>query len=277
MIGFLLRENPLYAATLVLYGISFLLYAAAWRSRRPLVPALATASLSVALLANAALIGLRWIEAGRPPFKSLFESLVFLAFCTGAVYWIMERVYRARVFGALAVAGALGALLYAIGKWDAEIVRLPPALQSGWFIPHVVVYFVAYGALFFATAVAIVQLLRPTLKLRAGSVLDGSELALDDIAYDAVRIGFTLLTVGLLIGSVWAKSAWGDYWVWDPKESWSLVTWLVYGVYLHLRHVKGWRGSRASWLAIAGFAIVLFTYLGMSMLPTAADSEHVYQ
>jgi len=95
--------------------------------------------------------------------------------------------------------------------------------------------------------------------------------------HDAIRIGFILLTIGLLIGSVWARTAWGDYWVWDPKESWSLVTWLVYAVYLHLRHVRGWRGSRASAIAIAGFAIVLFTYLGMAALPTAAESDHVYQ
>src|SRR5262245_30202580 len=77
----------------------------------------------------------------------------------------------------------------------------------------------------------------------------------------------------LLVGSVWAKSAWGDYWVWDPTESWSLVTWLVYGVYLHMRHVRGGRGSLAAWLAIGGFAVVLFGYLGMAALPTAAEGD----
>ncbi|HEY6005457.1 MAG TPA: cytochrome c biogenesis protein CcsA, partial [Anaeromyxobacter sp.] len=77
-------------------------------------------------------------------------------------------------------------------------------------------------------------------------------------------------------GSVWAKSAWGDWWVWDPKENWSLVTWLIFGSYLHLRRVKGWRGDRAAWLVIVGFAVVMFTYLGMSMLPTAEESAHVY-
>jgi cytochrome c-type biogenesis protein CcsB len=276
VITYLLRENPVYATTCVLYAIAFLFYAAAWRSTRPIVARAATVIMTLALAANAALILGRWHEAGRPPFKSLFESLVFLSFCMTAVYLVMERVYRARVFGGPAALGALAVLLYAIGKWDAEIVRLPPALQSGWFIPHVVVYFVGYGALFFATAVALVQLFKPTLKLRAGTMLRG-DISLDDVAYDAIRVGFTLLTVGLLVGSVWAKSAWGDYWVWDPKESWSLVTWLVYGVYLHQRHVKGWRGSRASWLALAGFAVVIFTYLGMSMLPTAASSDHVYQ
>jgi cytochrome c-type biogenesis protein CcsB len=193
------------------------------------------------------------------------------------VYLVMERLYGSRVFGALAVLGSLGAMGYALVKWDAEIVKLPPALQSAWFIPHVVVYFVAYGALFFATAVAMVELVKPTLKLRAGSILGGQEIALEKVTYDAICFGFSLLTVGLLIGSVWAKSAWGDYWVWDPKENWSLVTWLVYAAYLHLRRVKQWRGRRLACLSIAGFAIVMFTYLGMELLPTAAESAHVYQ
>jgi cytochrome c-type biogenesis protein CcsB len=276
VIGYLLRENPLFTLTLAVYAVAFAFYAASWGSKSLKIARGSSIAMILAMALNAALILLRWYEAGRAPFKSLYESLVFLSFCTAAVYLIMERVYGSRAFGAIAALGSLGALVYAVFKWDAEIVRLPPALQSGWFIPHVVVYFIGYGALFFATAVAIVQLIKPTFTVNAGSILRGSH-SLDDISYDAIRVGFTLLTVGLLIGSVWAKSAWGDYWVWDPKESWSLVTWLVYAVYLHLRHVRGWRGSRASAIAIAGFAVVLFTYLGMNALPTAAESDHVYQ
>ncbi len=272
----LFRDEPFYAATLVVYALAFLFYAGTWLSPRRRVAQLATATLVLALAGNLGLILVRWMVAGRPPFKSLHESLVFLAFCIAAVYLVMERIYRARAVGALATLGSVGALLYAVVKWDSEIVRLPPALQSAWFIPHVVVYFVGYGALFFATVVAVVQLVKPTLSIKAGSALTGA-LDLEGIGYDAIRFGFILLTVGLLIGSAWAKNAWGDYWVWDPKESWSLVTWLVYGAYLHMRHVKGLRGKAAAWMAIAGFAVVLFTYLGMSVLPTADQSDHVYQ
>ncbi len=283
MLQYILAEHPFFAATSALYAGALALYAAAWRSTRKLVAQLATAVMCAALALNLSLIVARWIEADRAPFKSLFESLVFLSVTMGAVYQAMERLYRTRVFGTLAALGSFGALLYAVTKWDAEIVKLPPALQSGWFIPHVVVYFIGYGALFFATAVSVLQLLasrypfwRNLLKLKAGTVLTGDPLDLERVTYDAIRFGFVLLTVGLLVGSVWAKSAWGDYWVWDPKENWSLVTWLVYGAYLHLRRVKGWRGNRAAWLAIAGFAVVMFTYLGMEMLPTAQESAHVY-
>ena len=283
MLQYILVEHPFFAATSALYAAAVGLYLATWRSSRQLVAHLATATMAAALAVNLSLVVGRWIEADRAPFKSLFESLVFFSFTMGVVYLAMERLYRTRVFGALAALGSLGALLYAVLKWDAEIVKLPPALQSGWFVPHVVVYFIGYGALFFATAVSVLQLLasrtpsfQKLLRLRAGTVLSGDAVDLEQVSYDAVKFGFTLLTAGLLVGSVWAKSAWGDFWVWDPKENWSLVTWLVYGSYLHLRKVKGWRGDRAAWLNIAGFAVVMFTYLGMGMLPTAEESAHVY-
>jgi cytochrome c-type biogenesis protein CcsB len=195
----------------------------------------------------------------------------------------MERIYKTRIFGLPAAAMAVGCIGFALVKWDADIVKLPPALQSAWFMPHVLVYFIGYAALAFAVGVAAVQLLAsryPAVQrltsLRLGTMLTGAALDLDQITYDVIRFGFILLTIGLLIGSVWAKSAWGDFWVWDPKENWSLVTWLVYGAYLHLRKVRGWRGDKAAWLAIIGFAVVMFTYLGMGILPTAEESAHVY-
>jgi cytochrome c-type biogenesis protein CcsB len=283
MLQYIFFEHPIFAATGLLYGAATAAYAAAWKSTRQLIGRLGTAFMAVAVALNLSLVVQRWIEAGREPFKSLFESLVFLALCLGVLYVILERLYRTRIFGLPAAVMLFGCLAYALLKWDAEIVNLPPALRSPWFMPHVLVYFVAYAALAFATGVAIVQLLAsrfPAVQrlttVRAGTMLTGQALDLDKITYDVVRFGFVLLTLGLLIGSVWAKSAWGDFWVWDPKENWSLVTWLVYGATLHLRKVKGWRGNRAAWLSIVGFAVVMFTYLGMGMLPTAEESAHVY-
>ncbi len=271
----LLLNHPLYLLTMALYLAAACLYALLWRSRGAKLAVAATATLSAALCANTALIAMRWIEAGRPPFKSMFESLLVLAFCFAATYLFLELLWRTRHFGAVAALGSFGSLLFAIGKWDAEIVQLPPALQSGWFVPHVVVYFFAYAALFFATVVSAVQLVRPKLTLKVGQLLTG-ELRLEEVAYRSIRFGFLLMTFGLLVGSIWAKEAWGDYWVWDPKENWALVTWLIYAAWLHLHHTQGFRGRRAAWLALAGFGIVLFTYLGMGLLPTAETSEHVY-
>ena len=283
MLQYILFEHPVFAATGLLYAAATAAYAAAWRSTKQLVGRAGTALFSAAVALNLGLVIARWIEAGREPFKSLFESLVFLALCLGVLYVVMERLYKTRIFGLPAAAMAVGCIGYALVKWDADIVKLPPALQSAWFMPHVLVYFIGYAALAFAVGVAVVQLLasrfpavRRLTGLRLGTMLTGSALDLDQITYDVVRFGFILLTIGLLIGSVWAKSAWGDFWVWDHKENWSLVTWLVYGAYLHLRKVRGWRGDKAAWLAIIGFAVVMFTYLGMGILPTAEESAHVY-
>jgi cytochrome c-type biogenesis protein CcsB len=283
MLQYILAEHPFFVATGALYATAMAFYATAWRSARQVVSNAATAFMTAALLLNLGLILERWHEAGRAPFKSLFESLVFFAFCLAAVYLFFERIYRTRVFGVPAMLLSLGCLAYALGRWDAEIVKLPPALQSPWFVPHVMVYFVGYAAVGLAAALAVVQLLAARVPLvhrlttmKAGTIMTGAPLDIDRMTYELIRFGFILLTIGLLVGSVWAKSAWGDFWVWDPKENWSLVTWLVYGAYLHLRRVKNWRGDRAAWLAIAGFAVVMFTYLGMQMLPTAEESAHVY-
>jgi cytochrome c-type biogenesis protein CcsB len=283
MLQYVVAEHPFFVATGGLYVAAMALYAAAWRSTKMIVARSATAFMGAALLLNLALFIERWHAAGRAPLKSLFESLVFFALCLAIVYLAFERIYRTRVFGVPAMMLSLGCLVYALVKWDAEIVKLPPALQSPWFVPHVMVYFVGYAAVALAFALAIIQLLAPRVPLverllnfRAGTIMTGEPVDVEKMSYELVRFGFALLTVGLLVGSVWAKSAWGDFWVWDPKENWSLVTWLIYGGYLHLRRVRGWRGERAAWLLIIGFAVVMFTYLGMHLLPTAEESAHVY-
>jgi cytochrome c-type biogenesis protein CcsB len=283
MLQYVLAEHPFFVATSALYAAAVGFYAAAWRSTKEIVGRLASGLMTLALLLNLALILQRWHEAGREPFKSLFESLVFFAFWMAVVYLVFERLYKTRVFGLPATLLSFGLIAYALAKWDAEIVKLPPALRSPWFAPHVIVYFIGYAAVSLAFGLAVIQLLAPRvplvqrlLAMKAGTITSGKPLDVEAMSYALVRFGFVLLTIGLLVGSIWAKSAWGDYWVWDPKENWSLVTWLVYGGYLHLRRVRGWRGEKGAWLLVMGFAVVMFTYLGMSMLPTAEESAHVY-
>jgi len=161
MLQYVLAEHPVFVATTALYAASAAFYAAAWRSTKALVGRAATGLMAAGLVLNAAVIVQRWIEADRAPFKSLFESLVFFSFCIALVYVFFELIYRTRVFGVPAAALALGCLGYALAKWDAEIVKLPPALQSPWFVPHVMVYFVGYAAVTIAFALAIIQLLAP--------------------------------------------------------------------------------------------------------------------
>ena len=95
---------------------------------------------------------------------------------------------------------------------------------------------------------------------------------LDSLIYRTTVLGFFLLTVGIATGAVWAETAWGRYWSWDPKETWSLITWFIYAALLHARHLKGWHGRRIAWLAVLGFMAVLFTYFGVSFLLTGLHS-----
>lgn len=270
--------ETLTLASISLYGLAALFYGLLWLGNSRILRTSAPLLLVAGLLVNLLQLVLRWQEANHPPFKTLYESLVLLAACIGIVYLVIEAIYRARILGLPALLGAAGALVYAFFRHDKEIVNLPPALQSGWFIPHVVVYFFGYAALFVSFSTAILYLIRPKpIRIRREDLIPGEKIDLEKLLDGSARFGFVLLTFGLFVGAVWAKAAWGDYWVWDPKETWSLVTWLMFAAYLHLHYLGGWRGRRLAVLVVVGFAAVMFTYLGMNFLPTAQQSAHVYQ
>lgn len=222
-------------------------------------------------------IASRYLEAGRPPFKTLFESLVLFGWSVSIVYVAIERFYRLALLGCLTAVFVLGIVAYAVLKADVDIISLPAALQSGWFVPHVVVYFLGYAALFVGSALAVIHLIRPQATVTFSNLRGTRVVPYAQLMHTVVKFGFALISVGLVVGALWAKSAWGDYWVWDPKENWSLITWLIYLVYLHVRTTPGWKDKHSAWLLIVGFAAVIFTYLGMNMLPTADQSAHVYQ
>ncbi|MBU1626324.1 c-type cytochrome biogenesis protein CcsB, partial [bacterium] len=234
--------------------------------------------LFVGFCFNTVVIINRWMEAGRPPFKTLFESLILFSWCIILLYLIIEMVHKVRIIGIFSTITSVIILTYSLLKIDVDIINLPAALQSGWFIPHVVIYFLGYSALFISFVTGILFLFFPEKrKLTDNNLLGQEYLDFDQYTYKVIVFGFTMLTIGLLIGALWAKEAWGDYWVWDPKETWSLISWMVYIVYFHFRFVKGWRGKKAAWLSILGFLAIMITYLGMNVLPTASQSEHVYQ
>jgi cytochrome c-type biogenesis protein CcsB len=271
-------DQPLLVASLALYLAAAVAYGLLWwrRAARLRVAGLVVMALAVAL--NTTLLVGRWIEAGRPPFKTLYESLVLLAGCIALVYLFVEVAYRMRILGLPAALASAAALLYAVVRMDREIATLPAALQSGWFIPHVVVYFFGYASLVVAAGAAMVHLLHPgPIAHEREHLLGSSSVDLSSWMHGAVRFGFVLLTIGLFIGGVWAKDAWGDYWTWDPKETWALVSWLVYATYLHLHHVAGWRSRRLAIVVVVGMAAVLFTYIGVNFLPTTSGSLHAYQ
>ena len=216
-----------------------------------LIAWLALAFLSAALV-------FRTIAVGHGPFANMYEFSVAFAWGVLAAYLYFERRYHLRVLGLIALPITAVLLLYAT-TISAAADPLVPALQNNLLLTtHVAVAIVAYGGFAVAFAAALLHLIASATGSRR---LPRLEL-LDEISYRAVVIGFPFLTLVIVLGAVWANVAWGRYWGWDPKETASLVTWLIYGAYLHARVVRGWRGDRAAWLLVIGFAATLFTYFG---------------
>ncbi|MFO0795355.1 MAG: c-type cytochrome biogenesis protein CcsB [Candidatus Brocadiaceae bacterium] len=243
--------------------------------------------LIVAFCFNLAMVATRSIQAGHPPFSNLYESLVFYACCTAFIYIVFEFVYNFRIVGALAAILSMLILFYATLQ-DDTIRPIMPALKSNWMLIHVVTYMLGYAAFGIAFVTSIIFLVtKPFVaKTKGDSGLEGKEILprnFDKLSYKIVAFGFPFLTLGMITGAVWAKKAWGDYWSWDPKETWSLITWLAYLVYLHTPLIlpkMSINKSKAAvmlsiWLLVS-FGIVNFTFMGLSYLPSAEDSAHVY-
>jgi len=258
------------------YFASFMLYLLMMVMRKEFFGRLATFVTLAGLLGQSLAIVLRWIESyelgiGHAPLSNLYESLIFFAWTIVFLYLLIEWRTKNRSLGAFATPLAFLAMAYASYSptISSRIQPLVPALKSNWLIAHVLTCFFGYAAFALAFALSLMYLLKKREKPKGSNVLiriipDSS--ILDDMNYQMVVIGFLLLTLGIITGSVWAHSAWGTYWSWDPKETWSLITWLVYAALLHSRMVRGWRGKKLALLSIIGFSCVLFTYFGVNYL-----------
>ena len=231
----------------------------------------------IGLIAQTVGLILRWFESykmgiGHAPLSNLYESLIFFSWTIVLLYLIIEWRIKSRNLGAFVIPFAFFSMAFASfsPNVNARIQPLIPALQSNWLISHVITCFFGYAALTIACGLGFMYLLKGLEKgVRSRlffRLLPGREI-IDELTYHSVVIGFIFLTLGIITGSVWAYSAWGSYWSWDPKETWSLITWLIYAAMLHSRFVRGWRGKRMAIMSIIGFASVLFTYFGVNYLP----------
>ncbi len=240
----------------------------------------ATTMTAIALLVNTAGIALRWVEShqmgiGYAPLSNMYESLVFFSWSIAIFYLWVEYKYKNRFLGAVAMPFAALAMILAELK-NPAITPLVPALQSNWLIVHVVTCFIGYAAFAVASGLGVVYLLknREQAKIAEGKLL--AQLPplkiVDDIIHKSLVFGFLWLTAGIITGAVWANSAWGTYWSWDPKETWSLITWFIYAAALHLRFTRGWTGPKVAWFAIIGFAAVMFTYYGVNYILSGLHS-----
>lgn len=253
--------------------------------------------MGVGLVGAVASMIIRYLYAGYPPLSNLFESLIFMIAGILVIFAVLQVTLKPRFLG-VAAAPLVTLLIGFASILPAHLKNahpLMPALQSYWLKIHVSLMMLSYSAFMLAFTAAIVYLVlyytkgrKPAdpsggsedgmLALEGGLALGEGKVAsqllfFDDLVYRLILFGFPVLAFGIITGGVWANHAWGTYWSWDPKETWSLITWLVYAGYLHVRFTKDWRGARASWMAIVGFISVMVTYLGVNYL---AQGLHTY-
>ena len=219
---------------------------------------------ATALALHTAALVLRGLAAGRLPMTNQYEFATCFAWALALVSLIFIRKYRFTVLGVFAMPVVFLIMGYAAMQ-SRDIKPLMPALQSGWLAFHVSTAIIAYGSFGVSAALGAIYLLRHRMKENGFLVRHiPGEAKLDLIAYRSVCLGLLFLTLTILTGAIWAERAWGSYWSWDPKETWSLVTWIIYAVYLHLRLRRGWKGKAAAVFAVVGFICVIFTYIGVN-------------
>jgi ABC-type transport system involved in cytochrome c biogenesis permease subunit len=208
-----------------------------------------------------------WLGQARPPMKTTGETRLWYSFflsSVGLITWLRWKYNWMLSFSAL-VASVFA--LINIFKPEIHFTHLMPALQSPWFVPHVTVYILSYSLFGAATVASVVQLVKlyrskPDAKLYA---------FMDNMVY----AGMGLLMLGMFMGALWAKEAWGHYWEWDPKETWAGITATAYLIYIHMRRAKG-APKTTVWILPLAFILLMITWLGVELLPAAQESMHTY-
>ena len=273
------------------YIISAFFYLGNWVFKKKWLGQLGTSLAYVALFSTTMILVMRAAESGHAPFSNLYESMVLFVWGINIGYLVLEHRHRFKAIGAFVMTIAFLAMLSAslLPFRFKSVEPLNPALQNkwhwmtnllshwglekyaiGWLDFHVFTTFIGYSAFAISFGLSIMYLIKNRSESHGGR---GGLLAafpdgriLDELSYRTIAWGFPFLAVGIVSGAVWANYAWGTYWSWDPKETWSLITWFIYAAYLHARVTRGWRGKKAAYLSIAGFLAVLFLYWGVSFI-----------
>jgi cytochrome c-type biogenesis protein CcsB len=263
-----------------LFVLATLFYWIGMLSRSPSGGAIGSKLTWFAVLMGFTGMMVRWYESyligadvGHIPISNLYEVFVLFCLITALFYLYYEQHYATRALGAfvlLVISAAVGFLMwYSVARDAQQIQPLVPALQSWWMKIHVPANFIGYGSFALSAMVGVAYLLS-----ERGIFTDRlpSLVVLDDVMYKSIAVGFAFFTVATILGALWAAEAWGGYWSWDPKETWALIVWLNYAAWLHMRLMKGLRGTAAAWWALTGLLVTTFAFLGVNMFLSGLHS-----
>ncbi|MHB9035817.1 MAG: c-type cytochrome biogenesis protein CcsB [Armatimonadota bacterium] len=256
--------------TAIIYGFAAVLYLWSLLGGTEPTRRIASVLMALGLLTHTVSMVYLGISLRRAPLINLYESLMFFAWAMVAVYLVVGRKHRIPALGAFVAPLSLCIVVFASTLPRGISTSLQPALKSQWSVIHVSSSLLSYASFVLAFGAAVVYVIQEHM-LKAKRIT-GLQKRLpplhvaDRLAYKLVSFGFPMLTLGIVTGSLWAQSAWNSYWSWDPKETWSLITWLVYAIYLHVRIVSRWQGKWANRLLIAGFICIITTFFGVNFL-----------
>jgi cytochrome c-type biogenesis protein CcsB len=254
--------------TLSAYGLAALAYGLNIAVKRTALSKAAYIICAAGFAANTALIAGRALAARRLPLANGYEFIILFCWCIVLIFLLVEYRCKFTLLGAFVLPCPFLLLVFAVLIMGGEIgavTAIPPVLKSNWLTFHVLTAVFSYGAFAVSFGLSLMYLLRPGLGEGGNFRLPTPE-RLDSLSYRVIAFGFPLLTLVIITGAIWANYAWGTYWSWDPKETWALITWIIYAIYLHARLILRWRGRRSAWLAVAGFIAVLFTFFGVNFL-----------
>jgi len=230
-------------------------------------------------LLHTILILFRTLEGMRPPFQSLYETLSWFAWTATVTYlFVRTRLKEFHLSGLFVSIISAGACIFALLTRNPEIAPIPPALRSNWYVWHVVVAFGSYAVFVVSFSLQAVVFLAKWFGTSWSSNFEIDQARLERYVYNLVLAGFPLLTFAIVSGAAWANDTWGRYWSWDPKETWSLITWTVYGIYLHTKAIPAWSERFAGWVNLLGFVCMVMTFIGVNWLTKLLNipSMHTY-
>lgn len=211
----------------------------------------------------------RYVAAGHIPITNPHEATSFFSWCIVLIFFILEFRYRINLLCSF-IMPVVFVLMLSSSMLPREIKPLSPVLQSYWLGIHAVLAFLGNAAFALAFGIGTMYLVQEhyVKSKHLGGLFERlpSLQILDEVNYRLITLGFPLLTLAIITGALWAESAWGSYWRWDPREVWSLITWFIYAIVLHARLVAGWRGKRAAILSIIGFLTILIAFFGIKLL-----------
>ncbi len=237
--------------------------------QRSLLQKIALGLLLAGFVCQTVVIAWMFVVSGHMPVNNLNETLSLVAWTLVGTFLGLHIRLPVKVLGLYVAPLAMFLLLVAV-QFPRELIQPQNLLKGFWLVVHIITIFVGDAAFALACGVGVLYLLQErSIKRKTPGFffkrLPSLEL-LDNTGYACVVVGFTLLTIGLITGMVYAKNVWGRMWSWDPKEVWSAITWIFYAALLHERLTVGWRGRRAAIMAIAGFGVLLFTFFGVNFL-----------